>query len=109
MPGWVLHRQTVTVLRVSTGDVDVDGVQGATETAQNWTGCQVQPQSSQEQTGGVERETTRLLVSGDLVPWLTGADKVVIDATTYRVEGEPKHYTSVLPHTEAIVVAWKGQ
>ena len=108
MSGWALHRRTLTVLQTTTGTADVDGVPTTTEVPRQWTGCQVQPLSTSEQTGGMERVTETWLVSGDLATWVSSGDRVVVDGVPRRVQGQPKHFTTLLPHTEAVLVAWKG-
>ena len=109
MAAWTLHSETLTVYRsVPTGQVDADGVPVVRELAEPWPLCNVQPLSTSEDTVRAQRVTAQLAVSGSPVPWLRAGDRVDRDGVSYRVEGQPAHRLNVMPHTEAVLVAWTG-
>lgn len=105
----LLHRETLTVLVVTTGEPDDDGVPTEDVVERAVPGWNVQPVGTNESLGDAEVVTGRWRASGPLTEWLQAGDRLRWRGTAYRVDGEPQHYRGgSLDHTEVVLIAWKG-
>jgi hypothetical protein len=103
-----LHAETLTVWHTHTGPADTNGVPVEAREPYTWDGCHVGPGAGTEDTTRGRRVTQTLEVSGPLAEWLASGDRVDYQGNAWRVDGPPRHFRTVNPHTEATLVAWKG-
>lgn len=86
-----------------------DGTPARATTSRQWGPCNFQPVSSNEMLQGQHTVTGEFFASGPLAQWIIEGSTVVLDSTTYRLKGLPKHFSSgVLDHTELTLVIQKG-
>lgn len=112
MTGWSygqdLHVEVVEVLIPVEGPPDDDGVPTTRDLIHPWPSCSVQQAGSAEDMAGREAVTTRIKISGPIAEWITSGCRIRWRGTEYRIDGDPAHYRTVIPHTEVTAVTWKG-
>lgn len=116
-PDAQIHTDMVSIIRVTEGKPDADGIPTTVETRQLHTPCSVQPESSSEPAIGDHVVTSRWRVSGPTAPWIRARDAAEVSWLTddqgtpirLEVDGRPQTYWSgPLPHTEYFLIERAG-
>lgn len=106
----LLRNQMITVIKVSVGMPDEDGVPTETVEPAPWGPCNVQRASTTEVRDGNEITTTKLRAIGPLAQWINSMARITWQGVDYQVDGEPAHFLGgVLNHTEVDLIRWVGQ
>jgi hypothetical protein len=111
LPG-ILHKDQVTIIQVTKGLPDADGVPSVTESRATWSGVNVQRVAAEDLTDH-ERETqvVKYRVSGDPAPVpVDGSDRIEWRGLEYEIEGDPDTRTGrlQLEHTALTMTRTRG-
>ena len=106
----ILHDDTVTIIRVTSGEPDENGVPTETTVEAPWAGVNVQQLTAKDLAdAGRDTRVTTWRVSGP--PALVdGGDQIRWRGNTYRVDGEPDTRTGMyrINHTSLLMVKGVG-
>lgn len=97
----MLHDETLTVVRRTPGPAGRGGIATYVEERVDLEDVNVQPVETVETQGKTSPVTTRWRCSTlDPEDWIKHQDRVEWQGKTYEVQGGPKTFWAVLPHTE---------
>lgn len=106
----VLHREACTIVRVTRGLPDADGIPVEVETRHPWDGVNIQQMSTKEQIAqGRDTTATKWRVAGPPVD-IEAGDRIEWAGKSYYVDGDPDTRRGLhrIEHTSLVMTRTKG-